>query len=288
MKLANRAGRLILVDGNKALDVATASDNRFDASPQAVYEHWEKFSSWARDINIGEHPEATTFEQSELEAVAPRPAQVFAVGLNYRAHAQEANLDIPENPLVFTKYVSSFAGPTADIELSGDSVDWEVELVAVIGKEARNVTVAEAWEYVAGLTLGQDISDRALQWQTPPAQFGIGKSLPNYSPMGPVLVTLDEIDAKYDKADLALSATILGADGKSDVVQQHRTSDMIFSLPELIEWLSRYVTLLPGDVIFTGTPAGVGAGMKPPRFLKRGETLVSQLEGVGELRNNLR
>jgi 2-keto-4-pentenoate hydratase/2-oxohepta-3-ene-1,7-dioic acid hydratase in catechol pathway len=157
----------------------------------------------------------------------------------------------------------------------GGNVDWEVELVAVIGKEAKNVSAAEAWDYVAGLTIGQDISERVSQLRGPAPQFGLGKSFPGFGPVGPWLVTVDEF-ANPDDLELGCSL-----DGEE--VQKGRTSELIFSVPALIQGLSATATLLPGDIIFTGTPAGVGLGRSPQRFIQPGETLVSRVEGIGEM-----
>lgn len=148
--------------------------------------------------------------------------------------------------------------------------------MVVIGRTARNVAVDDAWDYVAGLTVGQDFSERTRQLVAPAPQFSLGKSFPGFSPVGPALVTLDEFD---DPSDLEITATIDG-----DVVQHSRTSGLIFSIPVLIERLSAVLPLLPGDLIFTGTPSGVGGGMTPPRFLRAGEEIVTSIEGIGELR----
>ena len=183
---------------------------------------------------------------------------------------------VPEVPATFTKFPASLAGPFDDVEIVGDTVDWEVELVAVIGTRADRVAEADAWQHVAGLTVGQDISDRHLQFAAG-AQFSLGKSRRGFGPMGPWVVTLDEI-AHPD--DLALGCSVDG-----EKVQDARTSDLIFSVPRLIAELSAVLPLLPGDVIFTGTPAGVGVTRQPARFLAKGQTLESWIEGIGTIRN---
>ena len=204
---------------------------------------------------------------------------MFAVGLNYRAHAEESGFALPDEPVVFTKYVSSLTGPTGDIVLSPGNVDWEVELVAVIGEGGRDIPAGLAWAHVAGLTVGQDISDRTTQFAAPPAQFGLGKSYPGYSPIGPWLVTPEEF---ADPDDLEIGCLVNG-----ESVQKARTSDMIFSVPELVARLSAIVTLLPGDLIFTGTPSGVGVGRTPQRFLKDGDVLETWCGGIGRMRHRL-
>lgn len=275
MRIANAAGRLVLLtpDG-LGVDVEAASNGRFGADPQAVYDRWTEFRDWAATAAFDA---AVPVPQENLGAVAPRPPQVFAVGLNYRDHAAESGFDLPTEPLVFTKYASSFTGPTGDITLSPGNVDWEVELVAVIGTGGHAIAEERGWDHVAGLTLGQDISDRVTQFAAPPAQFGLGKSYPGFSPVGPSLVTLDELD---DPDDLELGCLVNG-----ESVQKSRTSNMIFTVPVIIARLSAIVTLLPGDVIFTGTPAGVGVGMDPPRFLQPGDELTTWCTGIGEMRH---
>ena len=203
---------------------------------------------------------------------------MFAVGLNYSEHAAESGFDAPTDlPPVFAKWVSSFSGPDSRVVLPpAGNVDWEVELVAVIGREATRVDIGSAWSHVAGLTAGQDISERKTQFRGPAAQFGLGKSFPGFSPQGPWLVTIDEFD---DPDDLELGCSLDGEE-----VQRSRTSDLIFSVPRLVAELSTTVTLYPGDVIFTGTPAGVGVGREPQRFIKAGETLTSWVQGIGQLR----
>ncbi len=271
MRIANVNGRLKLLVGGGAVDVETASHRQFGADPQAVYECFAELQAWA--AGISQPAEGFTPEQAGPPAPAPR--QVFAIGLNYLDHAAESGLQAPEAPVVFGKWVSSFSGAVSEVVLPDGSVDWEVEVVAVIGRTARAVPVERGWEYVAGLSVGQDLSERVLQRSGPAPQFGLAKSYPGFSPMGPDLVTPDEFDRPDD---LALGCAINGEE-----VQKSRTSDMIFSIPRLVSYLSGVVTLLPGDVIFTGTPPGVGMGRTPPRYLRDGDRLHSWVEGVGEL-----
>jgi 2-keto-4-pentenoate hydratase/2-oxohepta-3-ene-1,7-dioic acid hydratase in catechol pathway len=180
-------------------------------------------------------------------------------------------------PPVFTKYRTALSGPQTTVVIpEGGNVDWEVELVVVIGRRAERVAAADAWSYVAGLTAGQDISERITQLSGPAPQFSLGKSFPGFAPVGPWVVTVDEFS---DPDDLELRCAING-----EVVQLGRTRDFVFSVPRLIEGLSRVTPLLPGDIIFCGTPSGVGVGREPKRFLQPGEELVSHVEGVGELR----
>ncbi|MDT0309023.1 fumarylacetoacetate hydrolase family protein [Streptomyces sp. DSM 44917] len=276
MRIANVSGRLAVIQpSGRAVDVERASGGRFGPGPQAVFERWGEFREWAAGAAL---PEGDVFDAGELGAPAPAPRQVFAIGLNYRDHAAESGFAVPEGlPPVFTKYVSSLSGPVSEVRLPrGGNTDWEIELVAVIGRRAENVPEAEAWSYVAGLTAGQDLSERVKQLAGPAPQFSLGKSHPGFAPTGPVLVTPDEF---ADPDDLELGCSVNGEE-----VQKGRTRDLLFPLPSLIARLSAVLPLLPGDLVFTGTPAGVGMGRSPQRFLAPGDELVSWVEGIGELR----
>ncbi|MYX30228.1 fumarylacetoacetate hydrolase [Streptomyces sp. SID8381] len=275
MRIANLSGRLVLDVDGLAVDVETASGGRFAADPQAVYERWEEFRHWAAQARL---PEGRPFQPASLGAPAPAPRQIVAAGLNYRDHAAESGFALPDTmPPVFTKFASSITGPVTEVTLPpGGHTDWEIELVAVIGARAHRVTAEAAWNHVAGLTVGQDISERITQLEGPAPQFSLGKSFPGFAPIGPCLVTPDEFD---NPDDLGLCCTVNGEE-----VQKSRTSDLIFSVPELIARLSSVIPLLPGDIVFTGTPAGVGLGRDPQRWLAPGDELVSTIEGIGELR----
>jgi 2-keto-4-pentenoate hydratase/2-oxohepta-3-ene-1,7-dioic acid hydratase in catechol pathway len=272
MKLANAQGRAVLILEDAVADVHEASNGRFGPDPMAVYQLWPAFVEFAAGVTTGTAP----LEPSDLRSPVPAPRQVFAVGLNYRTHAEESGMAVPTVPATFTKFPASLSGPFDDIEVVGDTTDWEVELVAVIGEPADRVDEATAWSHVAGLTIGQDISDRTLQFAAG-AQFSLGKSRRGFGPMGPWLVTPDEV---ADPDDLGLGCAVDG-----EVLQEARTADLIFSVPRLIAELSAVLPLGPGDVIFTGTPAGVGATRQPPRFLQPGEVLESWIEGIGRIRN---
>ncbi|MFD4753013.1 fumarylacetoacetate hydrolase family protein [Streptomyces sp. NPDC058426] len=275
MRIANLSGRLSLIVDGTAVDVEQASDGLFSADPQAVYARWAEFRAWAAGAGL---PAGTAFKDSELGAPAPAPRQILAIGLNYREHAAESGFEAPEGlPPVFTKFVTSLSGPVSEVKLPGNGkTDWEVELVAVIGERAENVSEADAWKHVAGLAAGQDISERVVQLAGPAPQFSLGKSYPGFAPVGPWLVTPDEFE---NPDDLALGCAVNGEE-----VQNGRTRDLIFSVPALISRLSAVLPLLPGDVLFTGTPAGVGLGRDPQRWLHAGDELVSTIEGIGELR----
>jgi 2,4-didehydro-3-deoxy-L-rhamnonate hydrolase len=280
MRIANDSGRLALVSSDRILDVDRASGGILPADPAEAFARWAELVEWASSIDVAAHPDATALADAHLEAPSPRPRQVFGIGLNYADHAAESGLDLPENPLVFTKFPSSVAGPDVDVPLPGPTVDWEAELVVVIAHGGRSIPLAEARSHVAGYTVGQDLSERTVQWQGQPAQFSVGKSFENFAPMGPVIVTLDELP---DVDRLVLTTTIVSADGSETEVQNGNTDQLIFGVDELVARLSEIVELLPGDLIFTGTPPGVGASREPKRFLVAGETLVTEIAGIGRI-----
>jgi 2-keto-4-pentenoate hydratase/2-oxohepta-3-ene-1,7-dioic acid hydratase in catechol pathway len=275
MRIANLAGRLVLVTPAGAIDVATASGGRFGPDPTSVYRQWDEFVAAAGDLLA--HP-GEPFTETALAAPVPEPRQVLAIGLNYRAHAAETGATVPPIPATFTKFPSCLTGPFAAVALPSASVDWEVELVLVIGREARNVAAEHAWSHVAGLTIGQDLSERIVQ-RAAGGQFCLGKSYTGFGPTGPWVVTVDEFT---DPDDLGLGCRV-----NAEVMQNSRTDDMAYPVPELIERLSAVLTLYPGDLIFTGTPSGVGAGRTPQVFLKPGDVVESWIEGIGTIRNRM-
>lgn len=282
MRLLNLRGRLALEMHRRAVDVERASAGLFSSFQDAL-DRWEDFRRWAEGLTDGDaegvnHDDGAPFELGDLAAPVGCPRQIFAIGLNYRGHAAETNLEIPETPMVFTKFASSITGPYSEIMMPPGAVDWEAELVVVIGRRAKNVLAADGWDYVAGLTVGQDLSERNLQVKPPaPQQFSLAKSYPGFAPMGPALVTVDEF---ANRDDLEITCSI-----GNDRMQHARTSDMIFSVPQLVSYLSNVLPLLPGDVIFTGTPAGVGFARAPQRYLAAGEELTTFIEGIGTMRH---
>ncbi|MEZ0075377.1 fumarylacetoacetate hydrolase family protein [Planotetraspora sp. GP83] len=278
MRVGNLSGRLTVFTDAGAVDVEKVSGGRFSADPRSVYEQWDAFTVWAAEAVSA--ADAVPYAIEDLGAPSPRPAQVFGIGVNYRAHAAEADMSTPEFPVVFTKFPTSITGPFSEVVLSGPRVDWEAELVVVVGKPARNVPAERGWDHVAGLTVGQDISDRTEQMKNQMPQWSLGKSFPGYSPMGPWLVTPDEF---ADPDDLDLGCALNGVE-----MQRSATSDLLFPVPALIAELSAKLPLLPGDVIFTGTPGGIGATRKPPVFLKEGDELVTTIEGIGEIKQRFR
>jgi 2,4-diketo-3-deoxy-L-fuconate hydrolase len=207
--------------------------------------------------------------------------QFVAIGLNYRRHAAESGLDIPKEPVVFTKALTSIAGPNDDVELPEDSVagDWEIELGFVIGTRAKKVAVADALGHVAGYCVANDVSER--DWQIKRnGQWGKGKSFDGFGPIGPWLVTSDEIP---DPQAIALELAVNG-----EIRQRSSTADMIFPVAEIVSYLSQFMTLLPGDLVITGTPEGVGLGVKPvPVFLKRGDVMTLTAGPLGSQRQRV-
>jgi len=224
-------------------------------------------------------PVAEQVALSEVQLLAPvlKPGKILCVGLNYRDHAEESHMEIPRVPTIFLKLPNAVTGSGADIVLPRNSTqpDYEAELAAVVGRGGRNIR-AENWEqHVLGYTILNDVSARDVQLAT--SQWILGKSFDTFAPMGPAIVTTDEIRDPH-ALDIQLSI-----DG--EVLQRSNTKHLIFKLPELIAHLSAVIPLEPGDVISTGTPAGVGLGRKPQRWLQPGEEVVVRIEGIGELRN---
>ncbi len=287
MRIASLAGRATLIasggDPLLALDVERASDGRFGPDPQGLWGD-AAFATWAAEVDVTGHRDAAPFDMADLASPVPAPPQVLAIGLNYADHAAEAGLDVPEHPVVFTKFASAIAGAHTNVTLTGDRVDWEAEMVLVIGGGGRDIAASDGWDHVAALMVGQDLSDRSVQQRGRPAQFSMGKSFAGYAPMGPWATTVDEVRAGHDVDDLAISCSITdGEGGESRVLQDGRTSSMVFSVPQLIARLSTIVELRPGDVIWTGTPAGVGLGRHPQEFLVPGQVLTTRIEGLGEI-----
>jgi 2-keto-4-pentenoate hydratase/2-oxohepta-3-ene-1,7-dioic acid hydratase in catechol pathway len=274
-KFACKDGRSHLVVGpnNNIVDLEKASNGRFSSEPIEAFRRWAEVREFAATCN----DPGTSCSTDELNAPSPWPSQVFGIGLNYRKHAEESGAEIPTSPLTFTKFPSSVGNPNADVPIVGGAVDWEVELVVVIADGGRDINEADAWNHVAGVCIGQDISDRALQMATKPPQFNLGKSRRNYSPFGPWLVDAKDL-ANRDRLEVV--CTLNGTE-----VQREFSDDLIFNVPQIIAYLSGIVQLLPGDVIFTGTPGGVGAARKPPVFLKPGDVLESHLTGLAHTIN---
>lgn len=276
-RFANVSGRSALVDdADRWYDLEALTGGTVSADPMAALAMGDELHRAAAGLT--EATPGGSLADATLAAPVPAPRNAFGIGLNYRLHAEESNMDLPEKPVVFGKFPSCIAGPHDDVELRTTTGDWEVELVVVIGKPGRDIPAESAWDHVLGLTVGQDISDRVLQMASKPPHFDLGKSRDGYGPMGPVLVSTDSFD---DPTDLAIACTINGEPKQDD-----RTSNLIFSVAELVAYLSVAITLGPGDVIFTGTPSGVGAASRT--FLQPGDVITSTIEGIGTMVNHCR
>jgi 2,4-diketo-3-deoxy-L-fuconate hydrolase len=270
--LANVDGRAALVDGADWYDLESVSGGELGPDPMAALAVPERLAESAAALDA--HEPDGLLDPTRLGPPVPRPRNVFAVGLNYQAHADEGSMEVPVNPLVFTKFPSCLVGPTADVELRSDLVDYEGELVVVIGRGGKDIDAADAWNHVMGLTVGQDISDRAVQFAADPPHFDLGKSFDTYGPIGPVLVSPDSVDRERLRI-------VTEVDG--EVRQDATTDEMIFDVPTLVSYLSRVTTLTSGDLIFTGTPVGIGAAQG--RFLADGAVVTTRIEGIGALTN---
>lgn len=275
-RLANVADRASLVVGDHYLDVATASNGRIGSDPADALAAPHAVARLATAVP----PDMMTGRLADvvLGPPVPRPGQVFGVGLNYRNHAAEGGMEVPEVPLVFTKFRSCIAAPDADIELRSDFCDFEGELVVAIGISGRDIAADDAWAHVGGLCVGQDVSDRAVQMAATPPQFSLGKSFDTFGPIGPVLVSPDELD---DPSALRITTQVNG-----DVRQDGTTADLIFDIATLMSYLSHITTLHPGDLIFTGTPGGVGVAQG--LFLAEGDVVTTTIDGIGTITNNCR
>lgn len=269
MRLAAIDHRAHVLVGDLAIDVEAASGGRLSCDPQVAITQRAAIAELVASGAAGQ-----PFDPARLTCPAPRPTQVLAIGVNYAEHAVEMGIDLGAEIVVFTKFPTCLAGPNDVVTLPTSTVDWEVELVVVLGRDLFQCSVADAWDAVAFVTVGQDLSDRDLQFAAG-RQFALGKSRPGFGPIGPWLVSPDELASRDD---LALGCSVDG-----EVVQAGRTSSMIRSVPEILARLSQYMELREGDLIFTGTPAGAGMGHTPPRYLEPHHTLVTTIEGIGTL-----
>ena len=220
-------------------------------------------------------------EDVRIGPPVPRPSKIICIGLNFSDHAAESGMELPAEPVVFFKATSAFCGPGDDLILPrrGDKTDWEVELALVIGKKAQYVDEAEAMDHIAGFCLHNDYSERAFQLERC-GQWVKGKSCDTFAPLGPELVTPDGI---RDVNNLRMWLSVNG-----EMLQDSTTANLHFKVPYLVSYLSQFMTLLPGDVISTGTPPGVGLGLKPPRFLKAGDVVELGIDGLGQQRQVVR
>lgn len=272
-RFANLAGRAVLVNDTEYWDLERATSGTVSSDPMTAISMVNDIYRLAHDV-LANTPTGT-YDRQSLLAPVPSPSKVFAIGLNYKLHAEESAMDVPENPVVFTKFPSCITGPFSPIVMRGRAVDYEAEVVVVIGEGGRDISRENAWQHVFGITAGQDVSDRVVQFASKPPHFDLGKSFDTYGPIGPVIVSPDSFQ---NRDAIELSCSVNG-----DERQRDTTANLIFDVPTLIEYISRVTTLVPGDLIFTGTPAGVGASSK--RFLATGDVIVTNVEGVGTMSN---
>ena len=271
-KLGSNSGRAIFIKDDKYYDVNTISNGDISSNSVEALSDTEKLSQLY--INLSDYEPCGDIGDINLDPPII-PTNVFAVGLNYKKHAEESNLEIPPFPMIFTKHSTCISGPKSDICMKSDMVDYEAELVFVIGKGGKDISKEVAWDHVAGLCVGQDISDRPVQFHATPPQFNLGKSFDTFGPIGPYLVSTDLFD---NKESLKLQCWV-----NDELRQETLTNDLIFDIPYLISYISEFITLNTGDVIFTGTPEGVGATQG--KFLKDGDILKTSIEGIGTLEN---
>lgn len=226
---------------------------------------------------LASHGAVIPRSEVKIEAPIPVPPKFICIGLNYLDHAKESGMDVPTTPIVFAKYSNAVIGPDEAIEIPtvSNEVDYEAEFAFVIGKEGRNIPKDDWENYVFGYTIVNDVSARDYQLAT--SQWTIGKTFDTFGPMGPSIVSKDEIADPHNLR--------IGLDLNGQTLQDSSTKQLIFRIPDLMEHLSKVMTLVPGDIISTGTPPGVGMARKPPVFMKPGDEVVVKIEGIGELRN---
>ncbi len=285
MRFANLNGRAALVvadsDGvDRAIDIERATNGSLGSQPE-VYVHLANHAALTELATSAVPTDWPALDPTSLGAPVPRPPKGLGVGLNYRTHALESGLTLPTEPHLFGKTDNCVCGPFDDViaPAGRHEIDFEAEVVIAFGRTCKGASEADAWSYVAGVTCGQDISDRGEQFRLPIKQFTIAKSYDTFGPTGPFLVTPDEFD---DRDALDLTGTVSG-----EVMQSANTSDLIFGVPALVAWLSRFMTFGPGDLVWTGTPGGVGEARKPQRFLKDGDIIETTVGGVGTMRNRV-
>ena len=265
----------VLVENGMRLDVSALVSNYDEAF--FASDGLQRLKDWLQE-NAGSLP--TVPPSARLGPPIGRPSKIVCIGLNFRDHARESKMEIPKEPVLFFKATSSLVGPNDDLVIprAGKKVDWEVELAVVIGKQGSYIERASALDYVAGYVLHNDYSERAFQLERS-GQWVKGKSADTFAPMGPFLATQDEIP---DITRLGMWLRVNGA-----FRQRSSTSEMIFDVPTLVSYVSEFMTLLPGDVISTGTPAGVGLGMTPPQYLKAGDMVELGIDSLGESRQRV-
>ena len=265
--------RSALVQGEAFFDLATITNGAVSSDPMKAIQNSHLLHHYA--AQLGDYKPSGIIAEANLCAPIPRPRNSFGVGLNYQLHVEEAASKTPNTPMVFTKFPSSINGPTDDVIMRSDECDYEGELLVVIGNDGKDIAKEDAWSHILGLSVGQDFSDRGVQYKDQPAQFNLGKSFDTFGPTGPYLVSTDSFT---DPNDLEIVTRVNG-----DVRQSDRTSNMIFDIPTLISYISSIASLSVGDIIFSGTPEGVG--FRNGSFLKDGDIVETTIKGIGTMRN---
>lgn len=262
----------LILDNGKKIDASGFGEDYTEAF--FTHDGLSRLSQWAAN-HAASAPAIADDER--LGPPIVRPSKIVCIGLNYMDHAKESKMDIPLEPIIFFKATSSIVGPNDDLVIPKGSTktDWEVELAIVIGKKTTYVSEEDALEYVAGYTLHNDYSERAFQLERS-GQWVKGKSCDTFAPLGPMLVTKDEVP---DVHNLKLWLKVNG-----ETKQDGNTSNLIFNVPFVVSYLSQFMSLLPGDIISTGTPAGVGLGFKPPQYLKPGDVIELGIDNLGSSR----
>ncbi len=274
-RLANIDGRAALVHGDRYTDLATHSQGAFGPDPMQALERPDQLNELSEHLN--DASATGLLVDVTLGPPIPRPQKIFGIGLNFASHVAESGVEAPSSPVVFTKFPSCLTGPTGDVEIRGGGCDYEVELVVVIGRGGRDISPDAAWDHVVGVTVGQDISDRPVQFAAKPPHFDLAKSFDTFGPIGPVVVSTNQL---AERDALHLTCEING-----ETRQDGTTADLIFDVPALISYLSSITTLTTGDLIFTGTPDGVGAAQG--KFLADGDIITTTIDGVGTMTNRV-
>ncbi|MCI0641301.1 MAG: fumarylacetoacetate hydrolase family protein [Gemmataceae bacterium] len=256
-----------------------ASEPNLPASVRQILEGGPEYLQVAQEV--AERPDSMKYEAAKVKYYAPvhDPRKIVCIGLNYKDHAAESGAPIPKEPILFSKYPTALVGHGEPIVLPpvSQEVDYEAELVIIVGRRGRNIPATQAMDFVAGYTVGHDVSARDWQLKKDGKQWMVGKTFDTFAPAGPTLVTADEVANPHN---LAIKLRLNG-----QTMQDSSTSQLIFGVPELIAYLSQVFTIEPGDLIYTGTPPGVGFAKKPPLFLKAGDVVEVEIEGLGVLRN---
>ncbi|MES1039954.1 MULTISPECIES: fumarylacetoacetate hydrolase family protein [Peribacillus] len=268
-----------LVKDDQIISLTALGPEEFPACMKKFIERGSELRSRAEQLIEQRVNDDAIFKLSEVNILPPiaKPDKIICVGLNYFDHCKETGMEPPESPVIFSKYANAIAGHNDPIEIpiNSNEVDFEAELAFVIGREAKHVSEEEADDYVFGYTIMNDISARDLQFQD--GQWSRGKTADTFAPFGPVVVTQDEVG---DPHNLAISLELNG-----EIMQDSNTSNLIFTVPKIISFLSQSMTLMPGDLIATGTPPGVGMGRNPKIWLKNGDRMNVSIEGIGTLSN---